>query len=159
MSKILKISDAIKLTNVLRKQNKTIVVAGGCFDILHPGHVLFLQKAKKQGDILFVLLESDDMIRKKKGKDRPIHTQKDRSLILENLTMIDYIIPLPLLYTDQDYDNLLSSLKPTIIATTKGDANRHHKERQAKLINAQVVEVIQRIEYTSTTMLAKTLKL
>lgn len=159
MNKILNTNEAIKVAKQLRKEGKSVVLAGGCFDILHPGHVLFLQEAKKQGDILFVLLESDDMIRKKKGKDRPIHTQKDRSLILESLTMVDYIIPLPLLYTDQNYDNLLSSLKPTIIATTKGDANRHHKERQAKLINAQVVEVIQRIEYTSTTMLAKTLKL
>lgn len=156
---MLTVKTAVNIAEELRKQNKTIVVAGGCFDILHPGHVLFLQEAKKQGDMLFILLESDDMIRKKKGEGRPIHTQKDRSLILESLSVVDYIIPLQQLYTNQNYDDLLSSLKPTIIATTKGDPNRGHKERQAKLIDAQVAEVIQRIQHASTTALTKTLKL
>ncbi len=159
MEKIQKINEATKIAKTIRDQGKSIVLAGGCFDILHPGHVLFLQEAKKQGDVLFILLENDNTIRKKKGHDRPIHTQKDRAMILENLTIVDYVIPLPQLYTDKDYDDLLSRLKPTIIATTKGDTNQHHKDRQAKLIGAQVVEVIQRIQHASTTALAKTLKL
>lgn len=157
MNKIVTIKEAISITSELRKENKTIVLAGGCFDILHPGHVLFLQEAKNQGDMLFILLEHDDAIREKKGKDRPIHNQKDRALVISSLSIVNYVILLPKLYSSQDYDNLLSKLKPTIIATTKGDTSRHHKDRQAKLIGAKVVEVIQRIQQTSTTMLAKIL--
>lgn len=157
MSKIVTINDAVNLAKKLRNQDKTIVVAGGCFDILHPGHVLFLQAAKKQGDVLFILLEHDSAIREKKGKSRPIHNQKDRALVVESLSAVDYVILLPQVYKDKDYDNLLFSLKPTIIATTKGDHNRHHKVRQAKLIGARVVEVIQRIQDTSTSSLIKAL--
>lgn len=155
MNKILKVDEAIRVAKQLLEKGTSIVVAGGCFDILHPGHVLFLQEAKKQGDVLFVLLEHDLAIRQKKGKGRPIHNQKDRALVVGSLSSVDYIILLPQLYQNQDYDNLLSSLKPTIIAITKGDTNRHHKERQAKLIGARIVEVISRIQHASTTMLVK----
>lgn len=157
MNKILSINQAVKITDDLRKQGEKIVLAGGCFDILHPGHVFFLEKAKKAGDVLFVMLESDETIRKQKGANRPIHTQKDRSLVLASLAIVDYVVLLPLLKTDKDYDDLLLRLKPTIIATTKGDPKRHHKVRQASLVGAKIVDVIERIRSTSTSLLAKVL--
>ena len=62
-----------------------IVLVGGCFDILHLGHVVFLEKAKKEGDVLVVLLESDEKVRFLKGKGRPVHTQSERAEILSAL--------------------------------------------------------------------------
>ena len=66
MKKIINIKDAIKVSQKLRKQNKTIVLAGGFFDILHTGHIKFLEKSKKHGDYLFVLLEDDKKAREVK---------------------------------------------------------------------------------------------
>ncbi len=154
MNKIINTKEAIKLSEQLRGEGKTIVLVGGCFDILHIGHILFLEKAKHLGDVLFVLLESDETIKNSKGNNRPIHTQEDRAYVLAALTTIDYVILLPKLKNDLDYDNLLSLLKPTIIATTQGDPKRRHKERQARLLHSTVVDVIQRISNTSTSKLA-----
>ena len=68
---------------------KNIVLVGGCFDIVHLGHLIFLEKAKAKGDILIVLLESDENIRKNKGQNRPINNQEDRALFLSKLKMVD----------------------------------------------------------------------
>lgn len=157
MNKVLSIETAIKTSVKIRSEGKTIVLVGGCFDILHPAHVAFLQKAKKQGDVLFVLLESDQAIRIKKGKNRPIYSQKDRAKVLGALSCVDYVLLLPFFTQDRQYDKLLFRLKPTIIATTIGDQNRHHKERQASLVGASVVDVIQRVNKASTSKVAKLL--
>src|SRR5205085_1112206 len=122
-------------------EEKKLVVAGGCFDILHIGHVTFLDGAKKAGDILMVLLENDEQIRKTKGEGRPITTQHDRAQILASLSCIDYVVTLPPMEDDHAYDSLIFSLKPAIIATTQGDPYRSHKERQANHIGAQVIDV------------------
>lgn len=157
MSKIVKVKEAISIADDLHKQSKNIVLVGGCFDILHVGHITFLQKAKEYGDILLVLLESDEAIKKTKGANRPIHVQEDRARVLAALEAVDIIVMLPFFNSDSEYDNLLSKLKPIIIATTRGDTARYHKERQANLIQAKVVDVISRIENKSTSRLAKLL--
>ena len=157
MNKVIRVKETISITRELNKQNKTIVVVGGCFDILHFGHLLFLEKAKEKGDVLFVFLESDETIHITKGDNRPINTQKDRALKLSMLDIVDYIILLPQLKKDREYDNLLLKIKPTIIATTKGDPKRYHKERQAKLMGITVIDVMERIRSKSTSNLAKLL--
>lgn len=159
MSKILNIKQAVKIAKELREHKKSTVLAGGCFDILHQGHIKFLEKAKKQGDFLFVFLESDKKIIEMKGKDRPINTQKDRAEALAELSFIDYIIALPFFKTNKDYDDLVFEFKPDIIATTKGDPARFHKERQAKVLKIKVIDVIERISNQSTTRLINNLNL
>ena len=71
------------------------VLVGGCFDVLHIGHVKFLRQAKSFGDYLIVLLESDANIKKLKGSTRPIHNQKERKEVLEALKFVDKVIILP----------------------------------------------------------------
>lgn len=155
MNKILKIGEAIEIAEKLRKQKKSIVLVGGCFDILHIGHLIFLENAKKQGDTLFVLLESDATIKKLKGKNRPINTQKDRASLLGALKAVDYVILLPSLITNDQYDEIVTQIKPSIIAVTKGDSSIRHKERQAKKVNGKVVVVTETIQDQSTTRLAE----
>ncbi len=142
---------------ILRKSlgQKKIVLAGGCFDILHKGHIAFLNAAKSHGDILIVLLESDAFISQKKGKRRPFHTQKIRAAILSSLRSVEYIILLDKMLQDYEYDRLVVLLKPAIIATTKDDPYKRHKERQAKLLNATVREVIETLPTQSTSTLGK----
>lgn len=157
MNKILTIKKAIKISKELKKQGKTIVLAGGCFDILHIGHIKFLEEARKKGDFLFVLLESDEKVKKLKGKGRPVNSQQDRASILTSLNQVDYIITLPWLKTDSKYEEVVMKIKPAIIAITKGDLYREQKERQAKLVKAKVISVIKRIPNKSTSRLAKLL--
>ena len=155
MEKIIRLKEAINVSKKLRHQGKTIVLVGGCFDILHVAHVKFLQNAKKQGDALFVLLESDNNVRKLKGKNRPINTQKNRAMVIAALTSVDYVVPLSNLKSDADYDKVVSQIRPSIIATTAKDPNILHKKRQANQIKGRVVYVLKRISDQSTTRLAK----
>jgi rfaE bifunctional protein nucleotidyltransferase chain/domain len=158
MDKILTTKQAITISNKLRLAEKNIVLTGGCFDILHIGHIRFLNHAKAHGDILMVMLEHDVTIKKRKGEHRPLNTQSDRAEILAALEMVDYIIALPDKTDDTFYDNLVNQLKPAIIATTAGDPFRTHKERQAKRIGANVVDVIQPVTNQSTTKVISILK-
>lgn len=157
-SKVLTLQEAISVAMNLRKEDKRIVLAGGCFDVLHIGHVAFLKEARQRGDVLIVLLESDENINHLKGPNRPINTQKDRAEILENLEIVDYVVKLPAFTENTDYDNLVISLKPAIIAITKGDPGKNHKDRQAEKVGAKVVEVTDTVSNRSTTKLIDILK-
>lgn len=150
MANILPFDQAITKAQSLSAMDQLVLV-GGCFDILHPGHITFLKKAKALGNHLIVLLESDQAVTKRKGQDRPINSAQSRAEALLEKTPSDSIIILPFPFNDSDYDELVSSLKPAIIATTKGDPYLHHKIRQAERVGGQVVEVIDRIPEHSTT--------
>ena len=151
MDQLLLPTQAANLSAFLTQQNKSVVLVGGCFDIIHPGHLAFLEKAKKEGDVLILLLESDQAVTSRKGEGRPVNTEQIRAKNLLERTPVDYIIFLPFPFENNDYDELVSSLKPAIIATTKGDPYLVHKKRQAEMTGAKVVEVIDRLPDHSTT--------
>lgn len=151
MNNIVTTEQAATVSKKLHDTGKTIVLVGGCFDILHIGHIRFLSHAKEKGDVLMIMLEHDDTIKRKKGKHRPLNTQKDRAEMLTNLSLVDYVITLPAVVSDDFYNKLVNLLKPAIIATTTGDPFREHKERQAKQIGATVVDVIKPVTNQSTT--------
>ena len=81
-----------KLAKDFHKKNKKIVFTNGCFDILHVGHVKYLEIAKSYGDILIVGVNSNDSVQKLKGINRPINTQEDRAYILASLESVDYVV-------------------------------------------------------------------
>jgi FAD synthetase len=153
MDKHISLEQVGELSSTIHQQNKRIVLLGGCFDILHSGHIIFLEEAKKQADILIVLLESDETIAASKGPKRPINSQSDRAKILSALEVVDYVILLKPDMDNKAYDDLVIEIKPAIIATTSGDINRHHKERQAELVRAKVIDVTTPITDKSTTRL------
>lgn len=144
------------IPDILQKvKNEKVVLTGGCFDVLHPGHIIFLQKAKEAGDILVVLLESDEKIKKLKGVSRPVHNQKERAKILSALKVVDYIVLLSSLETAEEYDELIAKLKPDIIAVTKGIDDYHHK-RASKLVGARLKYVTGIIgDYSTTKILTQ----
>lgn len=154
MNKIIPVKDAIKKAKKLRQKNETVIVAGGCFDILHIGHIRFLEGAKKIGGYLFVILENDKNVERIKGKERPINSQKDRAQVLAAISSVDYVVLLEEMNKNRDYDDLIKKLGPDIIATTKNDPKNIHKLRQAKEIGATVKYVTNRIKNKSTTRLA-----
>lgn len=137
---------------------KKIVLVGGCFDLLHFGHIHFLKTAKSFGDWLIVALESDENVRRMKGDARPIHTQAQRKEMLESLSFVDEVIALPTMHTDMDYFELVRKIKPSIIAVTEGDHAKTKKMEQANEVGATLVE-ISKIHTPSTSQLAKLLGL
>ena len=90
---------------------QTLVFTNGCFDILHPGHVVYLSKAKKLGDILVVGLNSDASVRKIKGRGRPINNEKARGVVLSALSCVDYIS----IFSENTPECLIGKLKPDIL--------------------------------------------
>lgn len=130
--------------------DKKIVLVGGCFDILHLGHIRFLKEAKKLGNILIILLESDEKIKRIKGEGRPVNSQKARAKMLSALKDVDSVILLPEIMEDKDYDDLVKKIKPDYIAVTKGDSGLENKKRSAKLVNAKIIIATNLIEGYST---------
>lgn len=150
MKEVLTVSRITKEVERLRKQGKKIILVGGGFDVLHPGHVVFLEKAKKAGDILVVLLESDKKLTHLKGPDRPFHTQKERARVLSALEAVDYVVTLPFMQDDFSYDELILRIKPDIIAQTFGYSSPHHK-RAAEKAGARLQYVCKMLGDYSTT--------
>jgi glycerol-3-phosphate cytidylyltransferase len=76
----------------MRSAGRTVVVTNGCFDILHAGHVAYLEAARDQGDVLLVGLNSDQSVRELKGPGRPINTESDRAKVLSALEAVDAVV-------------------------------------------------------------------
>jgi D-glycero-beta-D-manno-heptose 1-phosphate adenylyltransferase len=94
-----------------QRKNKTVVFTNGCFDILHPGHISYLNEAKSLGDLLIVGLNSDESVRRLKGANRPVNNQDDRQFMLENLKAIDFVF---IFDEDTPYE-LVSMIRPDIL--------------------------------------------
>ncbi len=153
MGKIIKAASLKKLCADFKQQGKKIILAGGCFDILHIGHITFLEAAKKTGEVLILLLESDAAIRLLKGKKRPINNQKNRAKILSAVEFVDFVVLLPKPFRTADYHKLVLEIKPDIIAVTDGDPNIAEKKSQAKSVGGKVKVVLKKIPEHSTTKL------
>lgn len=92
-------------------QNKTIVFTNGCFDILHRGHVTYLNEAKKLGDLLVVGLNSDASVKRLKGETRPINSEQDRKFVLQNLKSVDFVE----IFEDDTPLELIKAIMPNIL--------------------------------------------
>jgi len=110
-SKIKKSSRLAKILAGLKGRGKRIVFTNGCFDILHAGHVEYLSKAKRLGDVLVVGLNSDRSVRLLKGKTRPINKEGDRAKVLASLYFIDYVT----VFGELTPEKLIRELKPDIL--------------------------------------------
>ncbi len=95
-----------------RKAGRKVVLANGCFDLLHAGHIRYLEGAKAQGDILVLAVNSDESVRQLKGDGRPIQSEAERTEILASLECVDYV----LVFGDATVDGLLKDLKPDVHA-------------------------------------------
>ena len=107
-SKIKSLSELKTIVANEKSRGRKIVFANGCFDLLHVGHIRYLNEAKSQGDILIVGLNSDDSVCRLKGDGRPILDQKGRAILLSALQAVDYVI----IFEDDTVDRLLIELKP-----------------------------------------------
>ena len=99
------------IVNELKMKNKKIIFTNGCFDILHLGHIKYLEAAKNLGDVLILGLNSDDSIKKLKGKNRPINEQDERAYILASLEVIDYVV----IFDEDTPIDLINIVQPDIL--------------------------------------------
>lgn len=138
-------------SEVIEIKQDGIVLVGGCFDFIHPGHLEFLKLSKKLGKKLVVFLESDEKIRNLKGNERPLNNQIVRANNLAKIIYIDYIIVLKNPKSSEYYYNLVKLVSPDIIAVTAGDPFLNDKKKQANSVGGKVVEVMKRDRKYSTT--------
>ena len=95
----------------LKAESKKIIFTNGCFDIIHSGHISYLNKAKALGDVLIVGLNSDESVKRLKGKDRPIVNERDRAYVLANLKPVDYVV----LFDEDTPCELIKEIKPDVL--------------------------------------------
>jgi len=118
--KIKPLSSLKKIIAALRKRGKSIVFTNGCFDLLHYGHVKYLEEARAGGDILVVAVNSDASVRKIKGRKRPIVNEGDRLKTVAALESVDYVV----LFEEDTPIRVIKTIKPDILV--KGaDWNRN----------------------------------
>lgn len=109
-----------------KKKGKRIVLANGCFDLFHIGHIRYLREARRAGDILVVALNSDSSVRRLKGKGRPLLTQEERAEILSAFSMVDYIT----IFGELNVEKILLALKPDVHAKGSDYTVRTVPERE-----------------------------
>ena len=131
-----------------RDRGKKIVFTNGCFDILHIGHVKYLQASKEVGDVLIVGLNSDKSVKMLKGDDRPINNQADRATLLSAFSFIDHVI----IFDDETPVELIKTIKPDVLVKG-GD---YKLEEVVGREYAKKVELIDFVEgYSSTNIINK----
>ncbi|MDQ2918787.1 MAG: adenylyltransferase/cytidyltransferase family protein [Verrucomicrobiota bacterium] len=94
-SKILSVEELAKVSEQLRAAGRRLVVTNGCFDLLHPGHVRYLEAARSLGDVLAVGVNGDESVRILKGGGRPLNNENDRAEVLAALSAVDYAAIFP----------------------------------------------------------------
>ncbi|CAA6819225.1 MAG: ADP-heptose synthase (EC / D-glycero-beta-D-manno-heptose 7-phosphate kinase [uncultured Sulfurovum sp.] len=110
-SHIKSLEEITLLSSELKKRGKKVVFTNGCFDILHVGHVKYLEEAKSYGDVLILGLNSDESVSRLKGPTRPVNTEDDRAYILASLEAVDYVVKF---YDDTPYE-LIKAVQPHIL--------------------------------------------
>lgn len=94
-----------------KRQGQTVVFTNGCFDLLHPGHVALLERARRLGDVLVVAMNSDRSVRRLKGPGRPIMPQRDRARVLAALASVDYVT----IFDEATPQRLIAQLQPHVL--------------------------------------------
>ena len=110
-NKILSNDSLSKTIDLLRKYDKKVVFTNGCFDLLHPGHLKLLKKAKSFADVLIVGINSDSSVRVLKGEGRPVVNQEDRLVILACLKIVDFVI----IFEEETPLNLIKCISPSVL--------------------------------------------
>ncbi|WP_346051760.1 D-glycero-beta-D-manno-heptose 1-phosphate adenylyltransferase [Amycolatopsis dongchuanensis] len=118
-----------------REAGQTVVFTNGCFDVLHRGHITYLNEAKRQGDVLIVAVNSDDSVRRLKGPDRPVNTAQDRAAVLSALSCVDYVT----VFDEDTPINLLRRLEPELYV--KGGDYAENMLKEAPVVRSYGGEV------------------
>jgi rfaE bifunctional protein nucleotidyltransferase chain/domain len=109
-SKIASLEDVAGHVAAARRQGQTIALANGCFDVLHAGHVRYLEAARAQADLLVVGVNGDESVRRLKGPERPILPESDRATLVAALRAVDHVV----IFQEVDVTHLIRTLRPDV---------------------------------------------
>lgn len=149
-SKVLNQQDVEKVVRQARVQHKKVVMTNGCFDLMHAGHVRYLEQAARLGDILIVAVNSDASVQKLKGKDRPINQLEDRMTVLAGLASVSLVVP----FEEETPEQLICRIKPDILV--KGSDYQKHQIAGAQC--AGEVHLVSLVDGKSTTNMVEKIK-
>lgn len=135
MNKVIAIKEIKAIRKSLKREGKRIVFTNGCFDIIHRGHIEYLQQARSFGDVLFVGVNSDISMRMIKGAKRPITPLEDRLYILSQFVFVDFLIP----FDEETPERIIQEVLPDVLV--KGGDYVEHEIVGAKLVKEHGGEV------------------
>ena len=137
-----------------KKEGKTLVFTNGCFDLLHKGHVQYLEEAKMQGDILIVGINSDTSVKRLKGEERPIQNLDNRMNVLAALESVDPVIP----FEEDNPLNLIKNILPDVLV--KGGDWKVEQILGSDIVlnNGGSVKSLQFVENQSTSSIVEKIK-
>ena len=108
---LVNVDEVLALVAESHDRNERVIMTNGCFDVLHAGHVAYLEEAKSLGDRLIVAVNDDDSVRRLKGKSRPINALEDRLLVLAGLAAVDWVVP----FSEDTPASLISKILPDVL--------------------------------------------
>lgn len=154
MGETIKRENIRQVVKKIQDAGKTVVTTNGCFDILHVGHVRYLQKTKTYADYSVVLLNSDKSVKLIKGEGRPINNESDRAEILCALDCVDYVV----LFDESSPRDLLDEIKPDVHTKGADYSVETLPEADVILRNGGKIEFITFVEGKSTTNTIEAMK-
>lgn len=149
MGQVLKRENIREFVAKLQAGGKKVVVTNGCFDILHVGHIRYLQKSKTFGDYLIILLNSDKSVKSIKGAGRPVNTENNRAEVLCALSCVDFVV----MFDENSPRDLIDEIKPDVYTKGADYTLETLPERDIIEKNGIKVEFIEFVEGQSTTNL------
>jgi D-beta-D-heptose 7-phosphate kinase/D-beta-D-heptose 1-phosphate adenosyltransferase len=151
---VLTIEEAIRVRNDARKNGERIVMTNGCFDILHPGHIGYLEAAKALGDRLIVAINSDESAKRLKGKNRPIQSLSERMTVLSGLRAVDWVVP----FSEDTPENIIEKIIPDILVKGVDYENAVVVGSDCVIANGGEVKLVGPPKQWSTTEIIESLK-
>ena len=137
----------------LRAEGQRIVMTNGCFDLIHPGHVRYLQQARALGDVLVVAVNDDDSVRRLKGERRPVNTLDDRMAVLAALGAVDYVVS----FSEDTPARLIEALAPDVLVKGGDYAVEQIAGHESVLARGGEVRVLDFVDGHSTSGLIERL--
>jgi D-beta-D-heptose 7-phosphate kinase/D-beta-D-heptose 1-phosphate adenosyltransferase len=150
-SKIVSLEELKRLIDCDRKAGKRIVSTSGCFDIIHAGHVMYLEEARQRGDRLVVLLNSDSSVRGLKGDSRPIVPENERAIVVAGLASVDYVC----IFSDQTPCGIISEIQPDVVVKGGDYVGKRIPEMDTVEVYGGRVEYVNIVDGCSTTNIVK----
>ena len=151
---ILNATQAQAVASEIRTRGETLVMTNGCFDILHKGHVAYLQEAKSRGDRLLVAINTDASVQRLKGEDRPINPLEDRMAVLAGLASVDWVVS----FDSDTPEELISSILPDVLVKGGDYEPDAIAGGKAVLNNGGSVEVLRFHEGRSTSAIVDSIR-
>ncbi len=138
LKKVVSREQAARLTAEARAAGRRVVLANGCFDLLHVGHARYLAGARARGDLLIVALNSDASVRRIKGPGRPVLDEQARARLVSAFAAVDYVV----LFEEGDVRSLLSELRPHVHAKGTDYTEETVPERETALAVGAEVAIV-----------------